>query len=94
MAPEQAEGGVVGPSADAWGLGMVLFIAATGRSPFDDDEGYPQSQVLARQVAEGRAGGGAIAAIIDALLNPVPEGRPLLPWVAAELSLPAADPRP
>jgi serine/threonine protein kinase len=36
MAPEQARGGVVGPAADIWGLGVVLHEAAAGEPAFDD----------------------------------------------------------
>lgn len=36
MAPEQARGGVVGPATDAWGIGLVLYEAATGHRPFGD----------------------------------------------------------
>jgi serine/threonine protein kinase len=45
LAPEQARGGELGPAADVWGIGVVLFEAATGspafdepRDPLDDDE--------------------------------------------------------
>jgi eukaryotic-like serine/threonine-protein kinase len=37
LAPEQARGGDLGPAADVWGLGAVLFEFVTGEAPFDDD---------------------------------------------------------
>jgi serine/threonine protein kinase len=37
LAPEQARGGVVGPPADVWGLGAVLYEATTGQAAFDPD---------------------------------------------------------
>jgi len=36
MAPEQVRGGELGPAADVWGIGTVLFEAATGEPAFDD----------------------------------------------------------
>jgi eukaryotic-like serine/threonine-protein kinase len=36
MAPEQVRGGELGPAADVWGIGAVLFEAATGEPAFDD----------------------------------------------------------
>jgi eukaryotic-like serine/threonine-protein kinase len=36
MAPEQVRGGELGPAADVWGVGAVLFEAATGEPAFDD----------------------------------------------------------
>ncbi len=38
MAPEQFDGRAVGPPADVYALGLVLFEAATGRRPHDGDE--------------------------------------------------------
>jgi serine/threonine protein kinase len=38
MAPEQAKGGDLGPPADVWGIGAVLFEAASGEPAFDDPE--------------------------------------------------------
>jgi eukaryotic-like serine/threonine-protein kinase len=51
MAPEQARGSDLGAPADVWGLGAVLFEAATGEPVFDDpdadeldsDEPYAES---------------------------------------------------
>jgi eukaryotic-like serine/threonine-protein kinase len=38
MAPEQARGGELGTAADVWGIGTVLFEAATGEPAFDDPD--------------------------------------------------------
>jgi len=50
MAPEQAKGGTkfVGPAADIYSLGVILYVCLTGRKPFDD----PDSIALLRKVAE------------------------------------------
>jgi serine/threonine protein kinase len=37
LSPEQARGGELGPAADIWGLGVLLFAAAAGEGPFEDD---------------------------------------------------------
>jgi serine/threonine protein kinase len=37
LPPEQARGDEVGPAADVWGLGAVMFEAIAGEAPFDDD---------------------------------------------------------
>jgi serine/threonine protein kinase len=41
-APEQVLGGNVSTAADIWGLGTVLYRAASGRLPFHADAGHPQ----------------------------------------------------
>jgi serine/threonine protein kinase len=38
LSPEQARGGDLGPAADVWGIGVVLFEAATGEPAFDDPD--------------------------------------------------------
>jgi eukaryotic-like serine/threonine-protein kinase len=38
MAPEQVRGGELGPASDVWGIGTVLFEAATGEPAFDDPD--------------------------------------------------------
>jgi serine/threonine protein kinase len=53
MAPEQARGGELGPAADVWGIGAVLFEAATGEPAFDDpdadsDEPYESDELPTR----------------------------------------------
>lgn len=47
MAPEQVRGELVGPATDVWGIGAVLFEAATDVMPFNaedtDSDGYTDS---------------------------------------------------
>ena len=44
LSPEQARGGELGPAADVWGIGVVLFEAATGEPAFDDPDGPDESE--------------------------------------------------
>ena len=79
MSPEQSRGGDLGPAADVWGIGAVLYAAATGRRPFyglDDTTKYPQLEARAPSVRSYRRLPAALARIIDECLEPVPEDRP------------------
>jgi eukaryotic-like serine/threonine-protein kinase len=90
LSPEQARGGVLGPAADVWGIGVVLFEAATGEPAFDDPEGeesesgsesldegdYPQLEATARRVDELRPLPRELADLVAACLDPSPELRP------------------
>jgi eukaryotic-like serine/threonine-protein kinase len=94
LSPEQARGGNLGPAADVWGIGAVLFEAATGEPAFDDpdpegeeresgsgslDEAdYPQLTSTARRIDEFRPLPAEAADLVAACLDPVPERRP---WV-------------
>ncbi len=51
MAPEQASGGMVGPSADLYAVGVMLFEMLTGFVPFDDE--VPTS-ILLKQLTAAR----------------------------------------
>ena len=50
MAPEQASGSPVGPSADIYSLGVVLYECLTGRLPFDAET---TAEVLRKHILEG-----------------------------------------
>lgn len=87
MAPEQARGGDVGTPADVWGIGVVLYSAAAGDTPFGDgEEEYPQLHARAPAIASERKRlPRALSGVIDASLEPRPESRPTLSEIRAEL---------
>ncbi|MEU4965811.1 serine/threonine-protein kinase [Streptomyces smyrnaeus] len=76
MAPEQAEGGQVGPASDVFSLGAVLAFAATGAEPFG--QGAPLA-VMHRVVSgEPRLDGlhRPVRALVSACLAKNPADRP------------------
>ena len=88
MAPEQVEGGEIGPSADMFALGIVLYEMLTGNRPFGKGT---TSEILARIVRADvpplppdiREREPALCRTILALLNKKPEDRPSAAEVAA-----------
>jgi eukaryotic-like serine/threonine-protein kinase len=87
MAPEQARGGVVGPAADVFGLGTVLWEGATGDNPFADGvEDHPTLARRAVPVRTRRRLPADLAGLVDAMLDPDPGDRPALDEVLAGLS--------
>jgi serine/threonine protein kinase len=90
LSPEQARGGELGPPADVWGIGMVLFEAATGRPAFDDeseagDHEYPQLTHTARRVEELCSLPRELGDLVAACLEPDPARRPSPAELMAEL---------
>ena len=78
MSPEQARGGHLGPAADVWGIGAVLYAAATGRRPFyglDETTQHPQLETRAAPVRTHRRLPLSLARIIDQCLEPEAEDR-------------------
>jgi serine/threonine protein kinase len=79
LSPEQARGGRLNEAADVWGIGAVLFAAATGRRPFyglDQETRYPQLDTRAQPVGTFRRLPKALAQVIDDSLEPAPQDRP------------------
>jgi serine/threonine protein kinase len=78
LAPEQARGDLVTEATDVWGIGGVLFHAATGRTPFDAVERgrYEQLERRAHSVRRYRRLPDAFTGVVDACLDPDPVRRP------------------
>lgn len=109
MAPEQVRGGLLDAAADVWGIGLVLYEAATGANPFDEGEtpeedgpvsawdadlDYPQLDVRASSVLTKRHLPRSFADAIDRCLEPDPEQRPSLSELDVVFTSVTGDDRP
>jgi serine/threonine protein kinase len=89
MAPEQVVGDGVGPRTDVWGIGVVLYEAATGGPPRTGEvnvnlNGGGASTVI-RSVREARRLPKDLSEAIDACLRREPGARPELMELSARL---------
>ncbi len=82
MAPEQVLGEPLSGATDIWGIGAVLFHAATGQAPFDTGEDEPsrclQVEGRAPSVRSFRRLPAALVTVIDRCLEPEPARRPTI----------------
>jgi serine/threonine protein kinase len=96
LSPEQARGEELTSAADVWGLGTLLYEAATGAPAFEDDASVASSEDTWQTGEQLDAGfpqlearaplaTGPLGPTIDACLAPDPRDRPTLPELAALL---------
>lgn len=79
FSPEQARGEFVTTASDVWGIGAVLYEAATATTPFkapDDNEAYEQTERRAHSVSAHRRLPRSLAAAVNRCLEPRPDERP------------------
>jgi serine/threonine protein kinase len=82
MAPEQVTGDHISPATDVWGVGAVLWEAATGEEPFnagDEDDDEPSYEQLERRIVPIRSYRrvpAPFANLVESCLEPDPTLRP------------------
>ena len=92
MAPEQVTGDHLSPATDVWGVGAVLWEAATGEEPFnadDEDDDEPSYEQLERRVVPIRSYRrvpAAFAKVVESCLEPDPARRPTVEELTKHLT--------
>ncbi|GAA2483662.1 serine/threonine-protein kinase [Actinocorallia cavernae] len=95
VAPERVLGQLPGPASDLWSLGVLLYTATEGVSPFRRSNTPATLQsVLNATPAPPTAAGGPLAEVIDGLLHKDPARRPSARRVRALLTEAAGPPAP
>jgi serine/threonine protein kinase len=85
IAPEVASGRPATPSADAWGLGALLFAMVEGHPPFDRGKPLATLAAVVSDPVPAHPHAGAIGPVIDGLLTKDPGAR--MPMARAEAAL-------
>ncbi|MFE9405432.1 serine/threonine-protein kinase [Streptomyces sp. NPDC006530] len=94
IAPERVLGQRPGPESDLWSLGVVLYAAVEGMSPYRRSNTPATLQaVLSAEPQVPARGSGAFGTLVMQLLRKDPAGRPSAAEVRATLE-PAANPAP
>jgi serine/threonine protein kinase len=81
LAPEQARGEEVGPATDVWGIGAVLYEAASGEVPFalsrlNGSKRYEQLERRVEPLESHRRMPHSFAQLVGSCMEPDPADRP------------------
>ncbi|MDP9431927.1 MAG: serine/threonine protein kinase, partial [Actinomycetota bacterium] len=75
LAPERARGIAPSPASDLWALGVTLFAAVAGRSPFERESPMATLAAVLEQTLEPPPSAGPLAPVLAGLLRKEPEQR-------------------
>jgi hypothetical protein len=76
MAPEQASAGAVGPPADMWALGALLYFAVEGEPPFAAGSAVATATAVVHSPPRPQRHPGRLTPLVAALLTKDPRARP------------------
>ncbi|MFI9590866.1 protein kinase [Nonomuraea sp. NPDC052265] len=87
MAPERAAGGQARPASDLWSLGVTLYMAVEGHSPFHREHALATLGAVMHSEPEPLARAGVLAPVLLGLLRKNPSQRMSLEEAEQRLSL-------
>ncbi|MEU6816038.1 serine/threonine-protein kinase [Streptomyces sp. NPDC046860] len=85
LAPERALGRQPGPASDLWSLGILLYAAVEGRSPFRQTTPLITLRAVVDEELPPPHRAGPLTPLIEALLSKDPERRPTMEQTHREL---------